>query len=319
LEGESNSAWRRSSRMLRPNPNAAEHLPAPVPFLYSKRHYFAKVARDKRLTAGQKADDALRHALAGVRRNLGLFSQRRMLIALSGVDGSGKTVHAEALKSAFDRCDIRARIVWSRGASSPLTDATIRLGKRLMGGQRSGLASANDVVDRGAALWRRPLVRRVWPWVLAFDLWRQYLGSVAWPLLRGRVVIADRYVADAQAEVAAYLDEAGAPGMPLALRVLERVSPRPAVRFLLDVPPEVAAARKGGEENSDFLQRRATHYRQIAAGPGWRVMDATQPLEDLSSEIVRTVLLRYFHRYRTTFNALFLFNPRAKRPFLEPH
>jgi len=32
---------------------------------------------------------------------------------------------------------------------------------------------------------------------------------------------------------------------------------------------------------------------------------------------VRLSLLRYYRRYRTFVNGLFLFNPRARRPFLE--
>lgn len=298
-----------------------ESLPATVPFVYSKRHYFTKVARDRRLPLGRKLDDALRHALAGVRRKIGVRSQRPMLIAISGVDGSGKTSHAQALKQAFERCDIRARIVWSRGASSTFTDALIRVGKRFLGGSPTGARAegspAGTAVDRRVGMWRRPWVRRLWPWLLALDLWRAYLASVAWPLLRGWVVIADRYVADAQAEVAAYLETAGTPGLPLALRLLERASPRPAARFLLDVPAAVAADRAAGEEQTGFLARQVACYRDLAAKHGAFVLDAARPQEELSSEMVRIVLLRYYRRYRTFINGLFLFNPRAKRPFLE--
>jgi thymidylate kinase len=314
--------------------SGADALPSRVPFVYSKRHYFSKVAADRRLSAAEKWDDALRHALAGVRRNLGLFSQNGMLIALSGVDGSGKTVHAEALKAALDRCDIRARIVWSRGASSPLTDALIRTGKSLGVGTKhrpeGGSSRATtrltdgppskDVADariqRRAALWRRPVVRRLWPWALALDLWRLYIARVTWPLLRGKVVIADRYVADAQAEVAAYLEEAGEGSVPFALRLLERVSPKPALRFLLDVPPSVAVQRKGGQESEGFLEAQIAQYRRLAGGTGWHTLDTTRPQEAISSEVVRVSLLHYYRRYHTFVNSLFLFNPRAKRPFL---
>lgn len=298
--------------------SAQDALPAPVPFVYSKRHYFTKVSRDRALSRRRKWDDALRHALAGVRRNLKIRSQRPMLIAISGVDGSGKTTHAEAVQQAFGRCDIRARLVWSRGASSPFTDALIRVGKRLVGGpQGAETSESRSALERRARMWRRAWVRRLWPWVLAFDLWRTYLTSIAWPLLWGWIVIADRYVADAQAEVAAYLDEAGVQGLPLALRLLAWASPRPTMHFLLDVPADVAAGRAAGAESPSFLARQAAHYRNLTAARRLSVLDATRPQEEVSSEIVRAVLLRYYHRYRTVVNGLFLFNPRAKRPFLE--
>ncbi len=166
-------------------------------------------------------------------------------------------------------------------------------------------------------MWRHPWVRRLWPWVLALDLWRVYLASIAWPLLRGWVVVADRYVLDAQVEVMAYLEEAEAVGLPVALRLLAWVSPRPAMHFLLDVPADVAAGRAVGGENPAFLGRQAAHYRNLAMERGLCVLDAARPREELSSEVVRAVLLRYYRRYRTLINGLFLFNPRAKRPFLE--
>lgn len=302
-------------------PVQVQTLPVRVGFVYSKRHYFAKVARDRRLSPTQKWDDAARHALAGVRRKLRVRSQRPMLVAISGVDGSGKTAHAEAVQAAFARCDIRARVVWTRGASSPLTDTLIRLGKRWLGGASAAPAmhgnDASDPWQRRAAFWRRPVVRVVWPWVIALDLWRQYLTRVAWPLLCGWVVIADRYVADAQAEVAAYLEAAGEGRVPFALRLLERLSPRPAIAFLLDVPPDVAACRKAGQESEAFLARQAAWYRRLAQTRGWHVLDAAEPLDAIAGETVRLTLLRYYRRYRTFINGLFLFNPRAKRPFLE--
>ncbi len=302
-------------------PLDAETLPARVGFAYSKRYYFAKVARDRRLSAAQKWDDALRHALAGARRKLKVRSQRPMLVAVSGVDGSGKTAVAEALREAFGRCDIRARIVWTRGASSPLTDALIRLGKRWLGGasgagQGEG-GNAPDPWERRASLWRRPLVRRLWPWVIALDLWAQYVARVAWPLARGWVVIADRYVADAQAEVAAYLEAAGHGRVPLALRLLAYASPRPAIWFVLDVPPDTAARRKAGQESEAFLARQAAWYRCLAEARRGHLLDAARPLDDVAGEAVRVALLRYYRRYSTFINGLFLFNPRAKRPFLE--
>ena len=160
-------------------------------------------------------------------------------------------------------------------------------------------------------------MRRLWPWVLALDLWRQYAVSIGWPLLRGWVIIADRYVADAQAEVAAYLDAAGGGSVPFALRLLEKVSPKPALRFLLDLPPDVAAQRKGWEESPEFLGFQIARYRELARQGDWRILDAEQPAEAISSEIVRVSLLRYYRRFGTRINGLFLFNPRAKRPFLE--
>lgn len=294
----------------------AQSLPAPIPFGYSKRHYFAKLAADRTLSAGHKLDDALRHTAAGLKRQLGVHSQRPMLVALSGVDGSGKTAHAESLQASFAACDIRARVVWSRGGSSPLTDALIRLGKRLTGRRAADEtdSSTDPRLAGRAALWARPAVRLFWPWALALDLWRQYLPRVAWPLMRGWVVIADRYTADAVAEVEAYLAAAGHPGSPVALRLLGILSPRPICAYLLRVPPELAAERKGGAESGVFLAAQAEAYDQLVARGRLVPLENSQDFDSVSSTLVRRVLTRYYRSYRTLLNALFLSNPRVRRP-----
>jgi len=312
----------------------ADRLPAPIPFVYSKRHYFAKVAADGELGAGAKADDALRHTLAGIKRKLKVHSQRPMLIALSGVDGSGKTSLAETLQRAFDQCDIRARVVWSRGGSSPLTDALIRLGKRGKPQPADAPAAGGDAdarLARRVEMWRRPAVRRLWPWALALDLWLQYMGRIAWPLLRGWVVIADRYVADAVAEVQAYWALAGettgtehdgetgrprraAPTETGAFRVLAWMSPQPTMAVLVDVSAEVAGARKGADESPRFLNAQVDAYRALAAAGRLVALDNTRDPAVVGTELVPRVLRRYYRSNRTLINALFLSNPRVRRP-----
>jgi thymidylate kinase len=140
---------------------------------------------------------------------------------------------------------------------------------------------------------RSPLARAGFVWLTALDLWLSNLRRVAWPLLRGQVVIADRYVLDAAAELGQILDHP-APGRLAAMRLLRALSPRPDVAYLLEVPPQVAACRAEGAEAEELLAAQAGLCRDLARSWGAQVVANDAPFEEVSARIVREVLRLYY-------------------------
>jgi len=290
-------------------------MPFRVSFVFSKRLYYRKIWHNRTIGLRLKIGNTIRHTANGSRLRLGVRSQSPMLLVVSGMDGAGKTAQVELLGQAFDACAIRSRSVWSRGGSSHFTDACLRLARRFWGrGRSSGAHDADrgasqDAFDARRAMLRTPLARWGWSAVVVVDLLVRYWRQVAWPLLRGNVVIADRYVADAEAELTAYLDlETGRRSW--AGRLLSAMSPRPAMIFILDLPAEVAEKRMGpGRESLAYLRLLREIHLWQAENSGAILLDATRSLEDVSDELVYRALTRYFDRYRTIANALFLVNP----------
>ena len=215
---------------------ATAKLPLRVSFRFSKRLFYAKCLHDRGRSAGGKVYDIVRHTLNGTKLKLGIHSQPGMLVTLSGMDGCGKTLHAQALDNAFQLCDIRSTVVWSRSGSSRLTDAVFAAGRAVLRRPQTGAATAAATAtatatatqeqrsgERRRAL-RNPLVRQVWLATVTADLVWQYTRRVRLPLLRGRVVICDRYVYDALADIAAVTG--GSSG--LLCRLLVALSPKPS-------------------------------------------------------------------------------------------
>jgi hypothetical protein len=91
---------------------------AQMPFKPCKVAYYRKVARDRRRSQPRKWLDAFDTLLWAVRWKLHIRSQPGLMVSVSGVDGSGKSLQVEHLRGAFDTCDLRVRCVWARGASS---------------------------------------------------------------------------------------------------------------------------------------------------------------------------------------------------------
>ncbi len=292
----------------------AARAPVRLSFLRSKQLFYAKMLADPTLAAAERARLIVVHTVYGTRLRLGIRSQRPMLVALDGIDGSGKSAQAELLAHAVAGAPARQRLVWTRGGSAGLLQPLFRLGKRVLrpraaanGSAAPGAPTARE--SERATLFRQPVVRAVWPWLIALELGLVYQWRVRWPLTRGDVVIADRYVLSALTDLAARLERPdiahSAPG-----RLLRGLAPRPAHSFWFEVPVEVALARKGGEESGEMLRRQAAVAPALAAELGATRLDATLPLADLSDPLVTQVLRHYFDAHWTLINALVFSNPR---------
>ncbi len=141
----------------------------------------------------------------------------------------------------------------------------------------------------------------------------RYFGSVCWPLLRGEVVIADRYLLSAFAELGARL---GRPAVACSAagRWLRLLAPTPHHSFWLDVPVSVAHARRDGQEAVGHMARQAELLPELAAELGAIRVDGTLPVAVLSDCLVTGVLRDYLDAHRTFLNGLFCMNPRPLPP-----
>ncbi|MGQ9517966.1 MAG: dTMP kinase, partial [Anaerolineae bacterium] len=287
-------------------------FPLPVHFIFSKGLLFSKMLKDENVPWPARLADAGTHLVTGTKLKLHLHSQPAMLVAISGVDGSGKTTQAQALTHAFRQCGIRTRRVWSRGGSSALAGHLIALGKRLLrrkGGAPAGLAPAEEPRE---ALFRHPLARRLWPWLVWLDLTWLYLRDVRWPLWRGDVVICDRYVLDALAEMGARLEDARIMRR-LPARLLVWLNPRPNKAFFLAVDPLRARSRQPAEQQQGTLSlagRQGEMYNVLAEKMGWVPVNGEDDAERVSDWLVYETLSDYFAGFRTGLNALLLSNPK---------
>jgi thymidylate kinase len=209
--------------------------------------------------------------------------QNAMLIALSGVDGSGKSTQACALRDAFEAEHVRSRIVWTRIGDTPLL--------RLLHAARKRCAQSKGTIIQ------RPFSRTGWRLVLwaivasaDYAAWLQY---VRWQLWRGDVVIADRYLCDFEVELGMRLRNE--PHLAaLLLRVLRSLAPPPQRAYLLQIDPALSRKRTTESDVGDLdpaaMQRR---YDALIHRYGLRVCDASRPLDDLAADLVHHALTPY--------------------------
>ena len=310
---------------------AESFLPAQLPFKPCKVAYYRKVMRDRRRGHLRKWIDVYDTLLWAVRWKGHVRSQPGLLVSISGVDGSGKSLQVERLRGAFETSDVRVKCIWARGASSKGVGAVLRVGKTVLASSSkedaptpaaiAEAARAHGAAGRGEAArfaqrqrrLRNPVARWVFSVVYAIDLAWPYVVKARAYVLTGNVALCDRYIYDALVDFALFTGT-DPKRPPLALNVLRAMVPRPRAAFVLDVDPNEALRRKPEEGGTAHLEAGRAMFLEIAASHRLDVMPAAASAEDVQNTVARTSLDAFYARYGTLINWLLRSNPGQMNP-----
>ena len=207
------------------------------------------------------------------------------LIAFSGLDGSGKTSQAEALKLNLERLGFEVELEWTRLEWTTLWEGGGTLDQISRPVKRALRLLTRAPVDapRSAGYGERPadaaselrersaLMSHGWVFIVAMAHAAAQRRAVQRHLRRGKVVICDRYGASHR--------------FRRQIRLLELLTPRPLRSYLVDAPAPLALERKPEQFGLEELERQAELYRQEAVSLGARRVDGARPKETLCEEI----------------------------------
>ena len=322
----------RVEATARERPSAWREAAARAPAWHAVRELAALRTLHSRGTA-PAVGDRLRSAAGrlrgakGKRRHVATRTARRLtgrpvIVALSGLDGAGKSFQAKRLADALLQLDHRAAVVWPP-AANVMFQANPALKRRLFGllrllgrgdaakptpadeslaavkagaspGETSGAADepsgppGEEAVLEPLPPQRAPVAHSLALVVALVQAWSFRRGARG-SARRADVIIFDRYVLDS----VVYLRHRWGHGRRFALQsaLMRLLTRRPDCAFFLDVAPEVAYTRK-----RDFplenLRERAALYSALHARLGWVRLDGERAPEDLCGEIAAAVWQR---------------------------
>ncbi len=181
-------------------------------------------------------------------------------MTFSGLDGSGKSSQVDSLRGGLQKNGVATVRAWT--GQNPIFTPPFNALVRILG--LTHRKTIHGVVFFWRDLRRNSAIARLWPVAQALDFFPRALLSVGLPLLRGRVVISDRYVQDLIAE----LSDQELLGRRIR-RILLTMLPRPQLAFLMDVSEDTAWKRaavpgRAREQPLYDLSRRRDVYRRLA-------------------------------------------------------
>lgn len=214
------------------------------------------------------------------------------VIALCGIDGTGKSTQAALLQQRLHEVGLETRVLWCRWDPF-LARPAIRLLDRLTATRAiTGTSREANAADQSSV--RRELRRRflssafvrvAWRALMVLDYGLQVAPRLTLARRSAQVVIADRYRHDVLVDlsVGGTLEDA-----PSLLRWL---MPEPDLLIVLDVAEDLALERKPDSPDLTYLEHRRALYQQLAKKTtGAMLVDASAPAEVVNSRLVHAVL-----------------------------
>ena len=194
------------------------------------------------------------------------MSQKGVFIVLEGIDGSGKTTLAKALKERMEAKGFRTEL------TAEPTSGTIG---SLLRSEKIGDPKAETllfIADRSC-----------------------HTAEISSMLDEGISVISDRYYASTLAYQSAALE-----GPSFDYDLLEEMNRavvrEPDITILLDLDPEESAGRVSGRgerlskfERLEFQRRVRDNYLKIAEKHGFTILDASCPKEELCNKAMERI------------------------------
>lgn len=247
-------------------------------------------------------EGALQELAAGApHRRIPARPKRGRIVALSGLDGAGKSTQASRLAEALGALGHDAVVVWTPLASNaglkklaaPARGALGLLARRGLGGdvarrsvEGESLVAVPDAGDGGRT---KVAITLGWALLVALANAVSQARRAAPHLARGRVVIFDRYVLDSSVHLR-YLY-----GPQHDYRVQEGLvrllAARPLRAYFLDAKPESVSARKPLQYDLAQLEAQAGLYRAHCERLGVRRIDGEAPVEEICAMLARDVWL----------------------------
>jgi len=211
------------------------------------------------------------------------------LITITGIDGAGKSTLAKNVCDELRDQGFSATYVYGRFLPV-LSYPVMELGRRTVLANSDLDEDYVDHQEKKTNLFSSGGLRRLYELLVMSDYAPQLLLRVVRPLLTHEYVICDRYFYDT------LLTDLGGdvirePNAAITrYKYYEKFIPSPKIEFYIDVPPDVAFARKSDVPQIEYLEDRKRFYDEFAAERNFTKLDGTQSPETLCAIVTEEIL-----------------------------
>lgn len=206
------------------------------------------------------------------------------LICLIGIDGSGKSAHAESIIEDMSKQNIRCKHVRCGAHIRFATMPLYYLCKLLKYTRQYETSRSYIHTPRFPEVHRNRVLLRLWPWAVLFDMFILSIVRIRLPMLFGNIVLSDRYMHDVLVELMVVTKNHNFYQTKLGRLFLSLANPNKLV--MLDLDEEEAFKRKGDIPNIEYLQIRRRLYSKMAYDLGIAKVKTAGPFDEVHAEIM---------------------------------
>ena len=211
---------------------------------------------------------------------------KNRFFALSGIDGSGKSTQIELIRDYFKRDGKKVIYLWTRGGSTPGINALKEFARTIAGSKLPPSGHSKKRDQMLATGW----VQRVWITLAILDLLRIYIFSIRWWLLRGNIVLCDRYLWDTYIDFKIMFPDIKIKKW-LIWKILIKLSPVPNKALLLLIPLELSEKRCLNKydpfpDTQDIRKIRYDLYERTSRKGYWDIINADNSIETVFNKIM---------------------------------
>jgi thymidylate kinase len=274
----------RLERILTEDPLAWQRAREAAPSWHATR----ALALLERAAVAGKAVPLSARLRALVPRSLSL-PRRGLLVALSGIDGAGKSSQARWLAESLTALGADVEVVWNDLLGNRALDLLAGPPKallRLAGRRSERMARYDDAPPRSEDP-AASAARGTWSTIVTLASAVEQRIIATRSVGRGRVTVFDRSPLD----LAVRMQVLYRANVEMQRRLVQLAAPRPDLAFLLDIPAELSLARKSDIWSPSQLAEQTTLYRALAPRFGVRRIDGQRPPDEIAAEIAREAWL----------------------------
>lgn len=226
------------------------------------------------------------------------------IVAVSGLDGSGKTKYLNMLKGHFKESEIISSIKWHRTGSLPLTQFVLKL----IRGKRNNKINNRKNSENIKNLPKNSTTITIWEWLNFIDLLIFYFIKIQIPKKLGKVILCDRYILD---DIVDFESCRKTKNNQFLYKIMMRFFPKPDLYIFVDTPIEMIKSR-AIETIGENIEKNYVLCQELTQKNNIEIIDNSQPFDIASQKFINKSLSMFFSKFPEKFKGYKVISFRYK-------
>jgi dTMP kinase len=208
----------------------------------------------------------------------------RGVIAICGVDGSGKSTQVKLLEKYLSQKGFKVKRVWFRWVAF-LSYPFLAL-CRFLGYTRWRTVARSNVKYAERRFYLNKALAKVWPWLFAIDTFINFIFRIKFRKILGYVILCDRFIPDVLVDLMCETRDFRLPRRVVG-RILLSLVPGDSKLVIVDVREKTAYTRKNDIPSLVYLKERRKLYLYLARVLNIPIVNGEMKIHEVNTAILR--------------------------------